>query len=89
MEWRRKFKNGIRAYSLCWGDGIHSICYLSPDAPESNSDEYLSRDFKTALHTGRSAITKQVDGKSLGFFMDKLTTLPEKVVVYFRHPAAI
>lgn len=64
------------------------LVFLPPYAPESNPDEYLNRDFKTALRTGavshdRSALLE----KALAF-MNRLASWPEHVMAYFRHPSA-
>lgn len=64
------------------------LIFLPPYAPESNPDEYLNRDFKTALRTGPVSHDKQSLLEKATAFMNKLTTMPEKVMAYFRHPAA-
>jgi transposase len=65
------------------------LAFLPPYAPESNPDEYLNRDFKTALRTGRISHDKTSLLEKATTFMHTLSTLPEKVRSYFRHPAAL
>jgi transposase len=64
------------------------LVYLPPYAPESNPDEYLNRDFKTALRTG--AVSRHVEElkEKASAFMQMLCTMPDRVRAYFRHPAA-
>ena len=64
------------------------LAFLPPYTPESNPDEYLNRDFKTALRTGPVSHDKQSLLEKANAFMNRLATLPEKVMAYFRHPAA-
>lgn len=64
------------------------LAFLPPYAPESNPDEYLNRDFKTALRSGPVSSDKDSLLEKAMAFMNRLTTLPEKVRAYFRHPAA-
>jgi transposase len=64
------------------------VFYLPPYAPESNPDEYLNRDFKTALRSGPVSSNKETLLHKATAFMTTLSTLPEKVTAYFRHPAA-
>ena len=64
------------------------LVFLPPYAPESNPDEYLNRDFKTAL---RSSAVSRDAGELLAkatAFMQNLCTMPERVKAYFRHPSA-
>jgi transposase len=64
------------------------LAFLPPYAPESNPDEYLNRDFKTALRSGQvSRNTSELLEKAMAF-MQRLATLPDHVQSYFRHPAA-
>ncbi len=64
------------------------LVYLPPYAPESNPDEYLNRDFKTALRSGPVAKTvEELKAKALRF-MRTLQQAPEHVRSYFRHPLA-
>ena len=72
-------------------DKAHQIelVYLPPYAPESNPDEYLNRDFKTALRSGPVSSNKATLLDKALLFMNGLTRLPEKVRAYFRHPAAL
>jgi transposase len=68
---------------------IHiELVYLPPYAPESNPDEYLNRDFKTALRSGPVAKTVgDLKAKALRI-MQKLQQTPDHVRSYFRHPLA-
>ena len=62
--------------------------FLPPYAPESNPDEYLNRDFKTALRS--AAVSKDVGEllEKATAFMQMLCTMPDRVKAYFRHPSA-
>ncbi len=62
--------------------------FLPPYAPESNPDEYLNRDFKTVLRTGPISTDKTSLLQKAMAFMEKLRQMPDKVISYFRHPAA-
>lgn len=69
---------------------IEVFC-LPPYAPESNPDEYLNRDFKTALRSGPVSSNKETllqKASAFMAFMASLATLHDKVSAYFRHPAA-
>ena len=72
-------------------DKTHQIelVYLPPYAPEANPDEYLNRDFKTALRSRLISSNKAALLDKALVFMNGLTRLPEKVRAYFRHPAAL
>jgi transposase len=74
-----------------WLDGKEhqiELVYLPPYAPESNPDEYLNRDFKTALRTGPVSRDPSELVAKATTFMHRLATLPEHIKAYFRHPAA-
>ncbi|WP_241792338.1 IS630 family transposase [Acidithiobacillus thiooxidans] len=64
------------------------LAFLPPYAPESNPDEYLNRDFKTALRTGAVSTYKNSLMAKATAFMDRLCQMPQKVASYFRHPSA-
>jgi transposase len=64
------------------------LVFLPPYNPEANPDEYLNRDFKTALRTGPVSTDKSSLKEKALAFMNTLRTLPDKVRAYFRHPAA-
>jgi len=64
------------------------LVYLPPYAPESNPDEYLNRDFKTALRTGPASRTTEALMQKATAFMNRISSLPEHVMSYFRHPSA-
>jgi len=73
---------------LCGKEAQIELVFLPPYAPESNPDEYLNRDFKTALRTGPiSRNTDELLEKALSF-MKRIESLPNHVMAYFRHPAA-
>ncbi|MGC9237995.1 MAG: IS630 family transposase, partial [Thiomonas sp.] len=63
------------------------LVFLPPYAPESNPDEYLNRDFKTALRTGPMSTDTQSLLEKAKSFMNGLRQLPKKVARYFHHPA--
>ena len=64
------------------------LAFLPPYTPESNPDEYLNRDFKTALRTGAVSTDKHSLMEKATAFMQGLRQMPQKVASYFRHPAA-
>lgn len=64
------------------------LASLPPYAPESNPDEYLNRDFKTALRTGAVSHDKTSLLEKATAFMQHLRQVPHTVAAYFRHPAA-
>lgn len=64
------------------------LVFLPPYAPESNPDEYLNRDFKTALRTGPVSHDKASLLEKAIAFMNKLAAMPEHVMRYFKHPSA-
>ena len=65
------------------------LVFLPPYAPESNPDEYLNRDFKTALRSGPVSQNAAELLEKAHAFMNRIATLPNHVASYFRHPAAI
>jgi transposase len=64
------------------------LVFLPPYAPESNPDEYLNRDFKTALRSGPVSHDKTSLLEKASAFMHQLASWPEHVMAYFRHPSA-
>ena len=64
------------------------LAFLPPCAPESNPDEYLNRDFKTALRVGAVSTGKNSLMAKATAFMERLRQMPHKVTSYFRHPSA-
>jgi len=64
------------------------LVFLPPYAPESNPDEYLNRDFKTALRTGAVSRDPGELLEKATAFMNMLCSMPERVSAYFRHPCA-
>jgi transposase len=74
-----------------WLDGKQArieLVFLPPYAPESNPDEYLNRDFKTALRTGPVSHDRTELLQKANAFMHRIACLPDHVMAYFRHPAA-
>ena len=69
-------------------DKAHQIdlIFLPPYAPESNPDEYLNRDFKTALRTGPVSRSSLELLEKANAFMQRLAMMPDRVKAYFRHP---
>jgi transposase len=65
------------------------LVYLPPYAPESNPDEYLNRDFKTALRSGPVSQNAAELLEKAQAFMNRIAALPKHVASYFKHPAAI
>lgn len=65
------------------------LVFLPPYAPESNPDEYLNRDFKTALRSGPVSQNATELLEKAQAFMNRIATLPNHVASYFKHPAAI
>lgn len=64
------------------------LVFLPPYAPEANPDEYLNRDFKTALRSGPVSHNKASLLDKAMTFMAALREAPERVKAYFRHPLA-
>ena len=64
------------------------LAFLPPYAPESNPDEYLNRDFKTALRVGTVSTEKNSLIAKATAFMERLRQMPHQVTSYFRHPSA-
>lgn len=64
------------------------LVFLPPYASEFNPDEYLNRDLKTALRNGPVSRDKTSLLEKAKAFMNALSTLPEHIMGYFRHPAA-
>ena len=69
-------------------DDRFELVFLPPYAPEANPDEYLNRDFKSALRLGPVSHTTQELIAKAPAFMQRLATTPAHVMAYFRHPAA-
>ena len=64
------------------------LFYLPPCASESNPDEYLNYDFKTALRLEPPIRDDSQFLKKARAIMDRIASLPERVRSYFEHPAA-
>lgn len=64
------------------------LVFLPPYAPESNPDEYLNRDFKTALRTGPVSNNADELLAKAEPFMNRIARLPEHIMADFGHPAA-
>lgn len=64
------------------------LVFLPPYAPESNPDEYLNRDFKTALRSGPVSQNSAELLEKAQAFMSRIAMLPNHVAAYFKHPSA-
>lgn len=64
------------------------LVFLPPYAPESNPDEYLNRDFKTALRSGPVSKSTEELLEKAHAFMNRIAALPNHVAAYFKHPSA-
>lgn len=64
------------------------LVFLPPYAPESNPDEYLNRDFKTALRSGPVSQSAAELLEKAHAFMNRIAALPNHVAAYFKHPSA-
>lgn len=60
------------------------IFYLPPYSPEANPDEILNRDLKTELRTRPAAQNVDALKKIAVDFMEKLQSMPHRVVRYFK-----
>ena len=60
------------------------IFYLPPYSPEANPDEILNRDLKTELRTRPAARNVDVLRQIAQDFMDRLSSMPQRVVQYFK-----
>jgi transposase len=63
------------------------VFYLPPYSPEINPDEYLNRDFKTALRSSDRSENKKALFQKATAFMVFLGKTPERVRAYFGHAA--
>ncbi|MBK8583488.1 MAG: IS630 family transposase [Flavobacteriales bacterium] len=61
--------------------------YLPSYTPEANPDEYLNRDFKTALRSQEPKRTTHDLWSAARNFMEFLQRTPERVRAYFTHPS--
>ena len=62
------------------------VFFLPSYSPELNPDEYLNRDLKLNVHTGKPARTKsQLKQKTIGH-LRKLQKLPNRIMKYFKDP---
>lgn len=73
---------------LAGKDDRIELVFLPPYSPQANPNEYLNRDFKSALRLGPVSHTTQELIAKAQAFMQRLTTTPAHVMAYFRHPAA-
>ena len=64
------------------------LVFLQPYSPESNPDEYLNRDFKTALRSGAVSQNANELLEKAHAFMNRISLLPDHVAAYFKHPCA-
>ena len=60
--------------------------FLPPYHPEAHPDEYLNHDVKTALRLGPVSHDRASRFAKALALMNRLTTWPERVRAYFRHP---
>jgi transposase len=58
--------------------------YLPPYSPEANPDEWLNRDLKTELRLRPAALDKTSLKKLAEDFMVKISTVPGRIVRYFK-----
>jgi hypothetical protein len=58
--------------------------YLPPYSPEANPDEWLNRDLKTELRLRPAALDKTSLKKLAEDFMSKISTVPGRIVRYFK-----
>lgn len=64
------------------------LFYLPPYAPESNPDEYLNHDFKTALRLEPPSRDDSALLEKAKIIMQRIAALPERIRSYFEHPTA-
>ncbi len=74
----------VRAWLADGKDRI-DLVFLPPYAPETNPDEYLNRDFRTALRTGAVSLDKATLLEKATDFMHQLRQMPHKVAAHLRH----
>jgi transposase len=60
------------------------VHYLPPYSPETNPDEILNRDLKTELRTRPAAKDSEALKRMARAVIEKLISMPERVVRYFR-----
>jgi transposase len=77
----------VKAWAEQHADRIE-LFYLPPYAPESNPDEYLNHDFKTALRLEPPSRDDAELLKKARTIMERIAALPERIRSYFQHPAA-
>lgn len=77
----------VKAWAEQHADRIE-LFYLPPYAPESNPDEYLNHDFKTALRLEPPSRDDSALLKKAKTIMERIAGLPERIRSYFKHPAA-
>lgn len=77
----------VKAWAEQHADRIE-LFYLPPYAPESNPDEYLNHDFKTALRLEPPSREDSALLKKATTIMERIAALPERIRSYFKHPAA-
>jgi transposase len=64
------------------------LFYLPPYAPESNPDEYLNHDFKTALRLEPASRDDEGLLQKALRIMKRIAQWPERIRSYFQHPHA-
>ena len=65
------------------------VYYLPPYAPQSNSDEYLNRDFKTQLRSANRCRTQGGLLEKAAAFMQFLVSSPARVKSYFNYDSMV
>jgi len=60
--------------------------FLPRRSPEMNPEEYLNNDLKGNVHAERLPDTKSELRAQVEAFLEKLRSLPERVMSYFQHP---
>lgn len=77
----------VKTRAVMHADRIE-LFYLPPYAPESNPDEYLNHDFKTALRLEPPSRDDSALLEKAKVIMQRIAALPERIRSYFEHPAA-
>lgn len=62
------------------------VRYLPAHAPELNVEEYVNNDLKSNVHAERLPDTKSELLGQVHAFLQKLQSLPKRVMAYFQHP---
>jgi transposase len=62
------------------------VSYLPTYAPELNAEEYVNNDLKSNVHAERLPDTKAELIGQVHSFLQKLKSLPQRVMAFFQHP---